>query len=260
MSQFIQLAADDLDSHHLCCALGDKKHEAGVAAKKAWLRERLAEGLVFRKLDVRGKVFIEYAPAEVAWRPIDAPGWLVVHCLWVSGSYTKQGYGRALVESCIEDARAQGRTGVVVAAAKRKRPFLANPRFLKHLGFEVVDERGEFRLFAYRCQPDGPDPRFTDAVPNGNVADNTFVARYTDQCPFNLHWAHRVVADLEALGHTATVERVTTLEGARMLASPLGCFSLEQGEELVSHHLTTTGATTRLLDRRRGIGTKPSRR
>lgn len=249
MPAFIDLTPENLEEHHLCCALGDKKHAPGVADKKAWLRARMAEGLVFRKLDVRGKVFIEYMPGEHAWRPIEAPGWLVVHCLWVSGRYAKQGYARQLLESCIRDARAQDRAGVVIAAAKTKRPFLSDPRFLRHLGFEVVDERGEFRLFAHRLDPEAPNPRFTPSVP-AEQPEGAFVARYTDQCPFNRHWARQVADDHHALGHTAVVEHVTTLEQARTLASPLGCYSLEQGEELVCHHLTTAGATARMLARR----------
>ena len=59
---FINLTIDNIDQEHLCCAIADKKHQAGVTAKRQWLKERLAEGHVFRKLDAKGKVFIEYAP------------------------------------------------------------------------------------------------------------------------------------------------------------------------------------------------------
>lgn len=78
---FVQLSDRNVHEHHLCCALGDPKHAAGVDAKRRWLKRRFREGLVFLKLDVRGKVFIEYADAERAWRPIVAPGWLTIHCL-----------------------------------------------------------------------------------------------------------------------------------------------------------------------------------
>ena len=60
--QFINLTTDNIENEHLCCAISDKKHQVGVATKKNWLKERMAEGHVFRKLDQKGKVFIEYAP------------------------------------------------------------------------------------------------------------------------------------------------------------------------------------------------------
>lgn len=46
-----------------------KKHP-GVEEKRKWLSERLKEGHVFRKLNEKATVFIEYAPLETAWVPI----------------------------------------------------------------------------------------------------------------------------------------------------------------------------------------------
>ncbi len=247
-ADYVDLDATNLEDHHLCCALGDPKHEEGVARKKAWLRRRFAEGLVFRKLDVRGKVFIEYAPAEVAWRPIIAPGWLVIHCLWVSGRFAGHGHGRTLVESCLADARRQGKAGVVVAAAKRKRPFLSDPKFFAHLGFEVVQTAGEFVLLANRIDAGAPSPRFAPAVVRrGKERSGRFLARYTDQCPFNAHWAEQMAQDVRGEGYDVEVERITTRAKAQRVRSPLGTFGLERDGELVTHHLSTSKATTRML-------------
>lgn len=252
MPEYLTLTADMLDAHHLCCALGDPKHQAGVQDKRAWLRARIAEGLVFRKLDVRGKVFIEYAPAEVAWRPVQAPGFLVVHCLWVSGAYAGQGHGRVLLRSCMDDAVASGRAGVVIAAAKTKRPFLADPGFLRHMGFEVADQAGEWRLYAWPTGVSAPAPRFAEAVHRGaehSVGEGPLVARWTDQCPFNRHWVQAVAADLRANGQEVELRKVETGDEARAVASPLGAYGLTRGEGLACHQLTTTGATARLMQR-----------
>ncbi len=54
-----------MDSEHICCAMSGKQS----VAKKAWLKERFAEGLVFYRSEERGKCFIEYIPAENAWVP-----------------------------------------------------------------------------------------------------------------------------------------------------------------------------------------------
>ena len=64
MSEFKNITLETLDDEHVCCAISDKKHQRGVEKKKAWLRERLSEGHVFKKLDVNGKVFIEYSFLE----------------------------------------------------------------------------------------------------------------------------------------------------------------------------------------------------
>ena len=63
---YIKLTSENLDSEHICCAISSNK-DPQVLSKKQWLRDRLEEGLVFLKADVRGKCFIEYIPAEYAW-------------------------------------------------------------------------------------------------------------------------------------------------------------------------------------------------
>lgn len=247
MPDYLDLTPENLAEHHLCCALGDPKHESGVQRKKAWLARRMREGLVFRKLDVRGKVFIEYAPAEVAWRPIVAPGWLVVHCLWVSGRFAGKGHGRRLVESALQDARQRGSHGVVIASARRKRPFLSDPKFLRHLGFEEVDAVGEWRLFASAVDDGGQTPRFASSLRAGGAVTDPLHAEHTDQCPFNTHWAGEMAASFRARGHDVSVERLTTRRRAQRAASPLGAFGLTSADGLVSHHLLTDAAVARCL-------------
>ena len=130
---------DNLEQEHICCAISEKKGETSVSSKKQWLRQRMKEGLVFLKLDERGKVFIEYLPAEAAWAPVEAPGYLYIDCFWVSGKYKGKGYGDALLEECIADGKAQGKKGLVVLSTKKKMPFLSDPGYLKYKGFIVAD-------------------------------------------------------------------------------------------------------------------------
>ncbi|MFA5453462.1 MAG: hypothetical protein WC248_07805 [Candidatus Methanomethylophilaceae archaeon] len=64
---FINITRENREEEHVCCAIADKNHQCGVDTKKEWLKDRIPEGHSFRKLDERGKVFIEYAPLETAW-------------------------------------------------------------------------------------------------------------------------------------------------------------------------------------------------
>lgn len=60
--ELIRLTQENLETEHICCAISNNK-DVQVMSKKAWLSDRLDEGLVFLKGDVRGKCFIEYIPA-----------------------------------------------------------------------------------------------------------------------------------------------------------------------------------------------------
>ena len=106
---FKNITCDNIENEHLCCAIADKKHQCGVEVKKQWLKGRLNEGHVFRKLDEKGKVFIEYAPLETAWVPVIGDNYIYIYCLWVSGSFKGNGYAKALLEYCVADAKKQGK-------------------------------------------------------------------------------------------------------------------------------------------------------
>ena len=133
---YIRITKENIDKEHICCAMSGKQS----VAKKEWLRQRFDDGLVFYRSEERGKCFIEYIPAENAWVPIAADGYLYINCLWVSGSMKGHGYSNDLLEACIRDAKAQGKKGICILCAEgRKREFLADPKFLAYKGFRVAD-------------------------------------------------------------------------------------------------------------------------
>lgn len=140
MDKIVELSLDNIEKEHICCAISDKKGENRVKSKKDWLKDRIKEGLVFAKLDVRGKVFIEYIPAEHAWAPIEADGYMYINCFWVSGKYKGKGNADKLINYCIEDAKRKNKKGLVVLSSETKKPFLSDPKYLKYKGFKVADK------------------------------------------------------------------------------------------------------------------------
>lgn len=67
-AELINLTPENLAQEHLCCIIRTKKPHPGVEAKRQWLAARLKEGHVFRKLNEKATVFIEYAPLETLCR------------------------------------------------------------------------------------------------------------------------------------------------------------------------------------------------
>ena len=97
---YIRITKENIDREHICCAMSGKQS----LAKKEWLKQRLDEGLVFYRSEERGKCFIEYIPAESAWVPIEADGYIYINCLWIAGSMKGHGYSNDLLNECINDA------------------------------------------------------------------------------------------------------------------------------------------------------------
>jgi hypothetical protein len=57
----------------------------------------------------------EYLPGEFAWRGVEAGGSMFIHCVWIfSKQHQRKGWGRIMVEGCLEDARKAGLSGAAV--------------------------------------------------------------------------------------------------------------------------------------------------
>lgn len=182
--QYIKLTHDNLEQEHICCAISNNK-DIQVASKKAWLKERLDDGLVFLKSVERGKCFIEYIPAENAWCPIEADGYMHINCFWVSGSFKGHGYANDLLGECIKDAKAQGKRGITVISSPKKMPFLSDPKYLAHKGFKAADSTEPFFTLLYLpFDDDSPTPKFKDCAKKPHVDKQGFVVYYTHGCPF----------------------------------------------------------------------------
>lgn len=180
---FINLTPDNIATEHLCCIIRSKVKHPGVEAKRAWLAGRLPEGHVFRKLDAKATVFIEYAPLETAWVPIVGDNYYYIYCLWVSGSPKGCGYGRALMEYCIADAKEKGKSGVCMLGATKQKAWLSDQTFAKKFGFETVDmtENG-YELLALSF--DGTTPKFAQTAKEECIKDEKLTIYYDEQCPF----------------------------------------------------------------------------
>lgn len=161
MNEYINLTLENIDKEHICCAISDKKHQAGVDSEKEWIKVKLNDGFVFRKLDVRGKVFIQYEPIETAWVPISGKKYEYIYCLWVAGNFKGQGIAKELLEYTIFDAKEKRMNGICTLSSKKKKPFLGDKKFFEHYGFKVVDSIGEYELLALNFN-DEETPRFND--------------------------------------------------------------------------------------------------
>ena len=51
--ELVKLTHENIDQEHICCAISGNK-DIQVMSKKNWLKDRLDEGLVFLKGNVRG--------------------------------------------------------------------------------------------------------------------------------------------------------------------------------------------------------------
>lgn len=222
MAEFVDLTSENIDFEHLCCIIRTKKSHAGVEKKRGWLRDRLKEGHVFRKLNVDGCVFIEYAPLESAWTPISGRNYMYIYCLWVLGAPRGHGYGRLLMQSCIDDAKKRGMAGVCMLGAKKQKSWLSDQAFAKKFGFSCVDETSYgYELLALRFDgadgADGETPQFTERARAGVSGGKGLEVYYDAQCPYIPDRVNKLEEYCGARGIEAKFCEVDRLQAAKEL-------------------------------------------
>ncbi len=240
---------ENIDSEHVCCALSEKKDEKTVSLKKEWLKKRFAEGLVFLKLDVRGKVFIEYLPAESAFAPIVAPNYMYINCFWVSGKYKGSGHANELLTACIDDAKSKGKDGLVILSSKKKMPFLSDPKYLKYKGFKVCDEAcGQYELLYFPFEDKVSEPTFRNVVRDSLTLVEDVVIYHTNQCPHAEKYA-RLIEEI-AIKRKLSFKRIKieTAEEAQASPAPFTTYSLFIMGQFITNEILTEKKFMQLIE------------
>lgn len=248
--ELIKLTQDNIEQEHICCAISNNK-DVQVMAKKSWLKERLNEGLVFLKCNVRGKCFIEYIPAEYAWAPIEAEGYMYIDCLWVSGQFKGKGYSNLLLEECIKDSREKGKNGLVILSSKKKMGYLSDPKYMRYKGFETVDTASPyFELLYLPFNKNAEKPCFKSSVkemPQDHMQKG-FTIYYTSQCPFTAKYVPILEEAAKKRNANFQAVHILTKEQAQNAPIPFTTFNLFYNGEFITHEILSDKKFEKILE------------
>lgn len=143
---------------------------------------------MFRKLDAKGVVFIEYAPSGTAWVPVEGENYLYIFCLWVSGDFKSKGYGRQLMEYCLADAK--GKSGVCMLGTEKQKAWFSDQAFAEKYGFETVDTTPDgYRLLALSFGR--TKPQSSEDTKRLEIENQELTIYYSSQCPRVWTWYTR---------------------------------------------------------------------
>lgn len=235
--EIITVTKENLEQEHICCAISNN-NDCQVSAKKSWLAERFDDGLMFKKANVRGKCFIEYIPAEKAWSPIEAIGYMYIDCLWVSGKFKGQGNSNLLLEECIKDSKAKGKKGLVVLSSIKKKPFLSDPKYLRYKGFDLADTAEPYYELLYLpFDKTAVKPQFKDSLKSPKIKEQGFVLYYTYQCPFTAKYVPKIEQLAKAKGVPFKAIRFETMEQAQNAPAPFTSYSLFYNGDFVTNEI-----------------------
>jgi hypothetical protein len=223
------------------CGYKNTKRE-GYPEKINWLSARFTEGLKIKALFSRTdstQGMIEYIPGERCWRPVEAKGYMFIHCIFsgFKNTYKNKGYGSLLLNECLKDAKKGNLSGVAVVT--RQGSFMAdNGLFLKN-DFDVVDSAPpDFNLLVKKYDSNAPSPRFKGNWQQKlNKFKNGLTIIRADQCPYTVKNVKEITDSAEKIfGIKPEIISLKNYKEAQESPCAFGSFCIIYKGEIIAYH------------------------
>ena len=241
--KIVDVNADNIDEIGLYCSRSKHKEE-GYQRKLAWIQDRFKEGLEYRVLlvdegrkDLAYRGMIEFMPGKKCWRGINAPNYMVIHCIWVIGRHKNKGYGTMLLHECINSAKEKNMHGVAVITIKKGGWSPKKDLFIRN-GFKKVDELlPNFELHALNFSESSPDPKFHNFnTENLKGLGDGFTVFTSYQCPYMVGTIQSIESIAQDMGINVSVRELQDCEQAqRNGLNPYGTFHVILDGEYITH-------------------------
>lgn len=241
--EIIEITKNNIEKEHICCSLGsDKRSQEAAATKKQWMLKNFAHGLRFKRLNERGKMFVEYMPIETAHKPITGKNYMVIHCLWVSGKFKGKGIAERLLQECIHDSKEAGMDGVAVISSAKLMPFLTDKRFFLKHNFIVQDTAPPyFELLVLKWNTKAvstDEPRFLPVSKKLKRNFNQgFELIYNHQCPFMEEYVNLLAQLLRQKNIPVQTKLLKNHQEVKKQGSPFASFTMYYNGEFQTHEL-----------------------
>ena len=214
----------------------------GFESKRKWFVKRYDEGLRMKILkDEANKMigFVEYIPAYMAWRPVNAHNFMFIHCIAVySKKNRNQGYGSILLKEVEKDAKSNGMVGVCVMSSKGA--WLADKSIFEHNGFEVIAKKDRFELLSKKWDTAAADPKFMDWTAQ-QAKYKGWHLLFANQCPWHEKSVKAMLNTAMDFGIELKIKELKTVQEAKTAPSGVGVFNLlHDGKLLEDHYLSAT--------------------
>ena len=235
----IDITKENIDDHPQVVCFINKKHPTHHL-KHEWILKRFKDGLKIKLLFIEEEKkpvgYIEYIPGEQAWRAVDAPDHMFIHCLWTNGKkYQHQGLGTLLLDACEKDA--QSKAGVAVITSDGA--FMAHKDIFIKNGFTEIAQQGKDMLLSKTYKKKAQQVSFKDHEKQLKKL-NGFHILYSKQCP----WVARFIQEIDESiieKYNIKIKEFTTAKQAQNAPSIYSIFNLiYDGKILADRYISNT--------------------
>ncbi len=182
---------------------------------------------------------LEYLPGKFAHRPVNADGYMFIHCIFVGfkNEFKGKGYASALIDECINDAKIQKMLGVAVVT--RKGAFMAHNEIFLKKGFKIVDKaQPDFELLTIKFEKASTSPSFkSDILDNLNDYKNGLTIIRSAQCPYTEKNVNAIIESAEKkFKLKPKLIDLKDSESAQKTPCAFGTFCIIYNGEIISYH------------------------
>lgn len=168
----------------------------------------------------------------------------------MSGSFKGHGYSTDLLNVCIEDSQNKGKKGLCILAASKKKPFLANPKYLKYKGFRFCDEADKgIQLWYLPFVENNALPKFKEYAKHPYVEEKGYVLHYTNQCPFNTKYVPLIKGNAKEKGINLKIIHLKCKKEAQNAPTPITTYALFLNGKYITHEQMNEKKFLKLLEK-----------
>ena len=239
--QIIDLTPKNIADYGVCGYKDVKKHKE-LRNKIEWFNEYYPKGLRIKALITKKGGYqgmLEYLPGKFAHRPVNADGYMFIHCIFVGfkKEFKGKGFASAVIDECINDAKNQKMLGVAVVT--RKGSFMASNEIFLKKGFEIADTaEPDFNLLALKFNPESIDPRFrSDILSDLSKYEDGLTIMRSPQCPYTEKNVNAILESAEKKFNLKTnLVDIKDSESAQNTPCAFGTFCIIYNGEIISYH------------------------
>jgi len=235
-TKIIDVNEDNITECPPKCFMNPKNE--GYKKKVLWLKKQFKQGLkiklIYKVKENKCIGFIEYIPGENAWRAVESPDYLFIHCIWISPNiYKNLGHGSLLVNECLMDAKKGKKSGVAVVTSEGS--FMAGKDLFIKNGFKSIQhEEPSYELLIKKIKT-SKLPKFKNWKNQLNNY-NGWNVLYSYQCP----WVVRSINDIVKISKKYRLElkliELKSAEDAQNAPSIYSTFNLIYNGRLLADH------------------------
>ena len=238
--EIFHLTPENIADYGICGYKDTKKH-IELRKKIDWIKKFYPKGLRIKALFSKKYGYqgmLEYIPGEYAHRPVDARGYMFIHCIFVGfkKEFKGRGYASSLIDECIKDAKESKMLGVAVIT--RKGSFMAKKDIFVKKGFIEVDKaEPDFQLMALKFYQKSPNPKFLDLRKNlEKYKDGLYILRSV-QCPYTEKNVNAMLKSAKnEFGLEANLLDLEEATDVQNSPCAFGSFCIIYNGEIISYH------------------------